>query len=181
MAELLSEESLVCEVPFTTVEDGIDIDDSLFLNQPMIALQPVSEGENDEIKIEITEEVLDESNYEIPNIAEEQEISSSCSTPASVPKDNKKRKIKGIKSKLTKKTKTGNSDDEGATEIDVPRKWERKKVQIKTLEGEFSVTVWASGKCLFGYVANNFHYFNRAREKVDYGLQQKVAKRPGKP
>ena len=149
MAEILTEETLVCEVPFTTTEDGIDIDDSLFSNQPLIALQPVSETENDEVKIEITEEVLDESNYEIPHIAEEQEISSSCSTPA-VPKDNKKRKIKSIKSKVTKKTKTGtNSDDEGATEIDVPRKWERKKVQIKTLEGEFSVTVWASGKLEF--------------------------------
>lgn len=27
------------------------------------------------------------------------------------------------------------------------RKWEQKQVQIKTLEGEFSVTMWASGKC----------------------------------
>ena len=26
-----------------------------------------------------------------------------------------------------------------------PRKWEQKKVQIKTMEGEFSVTMWASG------------------------------------
>lgn len=33
-----------------------------------------------------------------------------------------------------------------------PRKWEQKQVQIRTLEGEFSVTMWASGtddgKCL---------------------------------
>lgn len=26
-----------------------------------------------------------------------------------------------------------------------PRKWEQKQVQIKTMEGEFSVTMWASG------------------------------------
>jgi len=26
-----------------------------------------------------------------------------------------------------------------------PRKWEQKQVQIRTLEGEFSVTMWASG------------------------------------
>ena len=25
------------------------------------------------------------------------------------------------------------------------RKWEQKQVQIKTLEGEFSVTMWATG------------------------------------
>uniref|UniRef100_A0A8C8RZC9 Transcriptional repressor protein YY1 n=1 Tax=Pelusios castaneus TaxID=367368 RepID=A0A8C8RZC9_9SAUR len=30
------------------------------------------------------------------------------------------------------------------------RKWEQKQVQIKTLEGEFSVTMWASGKCAPG-------------------------------
>lgn len=30
------------------------------------------------------------------------------------------------------------------------RKWEQKQVQIKTLEGEFSVTMWASGKCAAG-------------------------------
>lgn len=30
-----------------------------------------------------------------------------------------------------------------------PRKWEQKQVQIKTLEGEFSVTMWASGKNIF--------------------------------
>lgn len=26
-----------------------------------------------------------------------------------------------------------------------PRRWEQKQVQIKTMEGEFSVTMWASG------------------------------------
>jgi len=148
MAEVLADGNLVCEVPFTSAGDGIDIDDGLFSNQPLIAEQTVNEtevGDEQEVKVEITEEVLDESNYEIPQIAEEQEVSSTCSSTPVVPKDNKKRKIKcGIKSKVTKKIKTGtNSDDEGVTEVDVPRKWERKKVQIKTLEGEFSVTVWA--------------------------------------
>lgn len=26
------------------------------------------------------------------------------------------------------------------------RKWEQKKVQIRTMEGEFSVTMWATGE-----------------------------------
>lgn len=26
-----------------------------------------------------------------------------------------------------------------------PKKWEQKRVQIRTLEGEFSVTMWATG------------------------------------
>ena len=34
------------------------------------------------------------------------------------------------------------------------KKWEQKQVQIKTLEGEFSVTMWASGK-LFLNIYNN--------------------------
>lgn len=149
MMEEIVEESLVCEVPLTTTEDGIDLNDSFFSSQPLVALRPVSNETEGELRIEITEEVLDESNYEIPHIAEEQEISSSFSVPAStaIPKDDgKKRKIKNTKSKTSKRVKSNiTNDDEVASEIDVPRKWEKKKVQIKTLEGEFSVTVWASG------------------------------------
>lgn len=32
-----------------------------------------------------------------------------------------------------------------AIQLGRPRKWEQKQVQIRTLEGEFSVTMWASG------------------------------------
>lgn len=31
------------------------------------------------------------------------------------------------------------------TSVSVGHKWEQKQVQIKTLEGEFSVTMWSSG------------------------------------
>lgn len=154
--EEIVEESLVCEVPLnTTTEDAIDLNDSFFMNQPLVALQPVMNDADDDLTIEITDEVIDESNYEIPNIAEEQEISSSCSLissntntakAVSTKNESKKRKTKGVKQKNSKKSKPiTNNEDEVASEIDSPRKWEKKKVQIKTLEGEFSVTVWASG------------------------------------
>ena len=104
--------------------------------------------------IEVIEEVIDQSHVdEIPNIAQEQEISSEVQE-SSTPSNIKKRKLKINKSKSLKKSK-GVNDEEGTTDIDVPRKWERKKVQIKTLEGEFSVTVWASGN------SNCLHLFQR--------------------
>lgn len=33
----------------------------------------------------------------------------------------------------------------GIEPLNKPRRWEQKQVQIKTMEGEFSVTMWASG------------------------------------
>jgi len=152
MAEILADVKLACGMEFNDDKDGIDLDDSLFSNQSLIEVVPpvnTSEIANNEIKVEISEIVVDSSIHQnTPQFAaEEQEVKSSPSTTPAVPKDNKKRKLKcGIKSKITKKIiKPGgtNSDEEGSTEVYVPRKWERKKVQIKTLEGAFSVTVWA--------------------------------------
>lgn len=39
---------------------------------------------------------------------------------------------------------------------EVGRKWEQKQVQIKTLEGEFSVTMWSSGKFLIGLLPTGY-------------------------
>ena len=36
-------------------------------------------------------------------------------------------------------------DEEGAGYSNSGQKWQQKQVQIKTLEGEFSVTMWSSG------------------------------------
>lgn len=41
--------------------------------------------------------------------------------------------------------KTGSTDELTMDECIKPRRWEQKQVQIKTMEGEFSVTMWASG------------------------------------
>lgn len=39
-----------------------------------------------------------------------------------------------------------------------PRKWEQKQVQIKTMEGEFSVTMWASGTSDGKFFCKNTRY-----------------------
>ena len=45
------------------------------------------------------------------------------------------------------------SDHHSATIGGGGKKWEQKRVNIKTLEGEFSVTMWAQGKrFLFVYL-----------------------------
>jgi len=41
--------------------------------------------------------------------------------------------------------------DPGDVVSQTVRKWERKQVQIKTLEGEFTVTVWATGTIVLMY------------------------------
>lgn len=54
------------------------------------------------------------------------------------------------------------------------RKWEQKQVQIKTLEGEFSVTMWASGaeedgRILSSFpVMNSLFYFFPTTDGFDY-------------
>ena len=125
--------------------------ETVISDQPLIALQPSCDGNFGDANIEVIEEVIDQSATflveDVPNICQEQEISSQLdiqNTSLATQNSTKKRKIKPMKGKSLKKFKQGN-DEEGTTEIDVPRKWERKKVQIKTLDGEFSVTVWATG------------------------------------
>ena len=149
MADCLADDNLGNEVIEISNEETIDIDEAVFSSQPLIALQPLSEQENDDVKIEITEEVLDESYVDVPHIGQEQEISSAPAPASPKQANNKKRKPKASRSRHNKKVKNvsnANKEYEGTNDIDVPRKWERKKVQIKTLEGEFSVTMWASGR-----------------------------------
>lgn len=51
-----------------------------------------------------------------------------------------------------------------------PRKWEQKQVQIKTMEGEFSVTMWASGtsdgKSIFCFFHSNIIHETRNNPPV---------------
>lgn len=53
------------------------------------------------------------------------------------------------KPRIVNRVRTNNPSDIIMETIDTPmikpRRWEQKQVQIKTMEGEFSVTMWASG------------------------------------
>ena len=67
--------------------------------------------------------------------------------------------------KRTVGTKRKREDDAG--NIIIGQRWEQKQVQIKTLEGEFSVTMWSSGvddgmlntKSLISFSYNIFHFW----------------------
>lgn len=64
---------------------------------------------------------------------------------------NRKRKNAGRQQRVVNRVRAANPDDiitMDAIEqkpVVKPRRWEQKQVQIKTMEGEFSVTMWASG------------------------------------
>lgn len=150
MADVMADEELGNKLLFMEGDEGLEIEENPYLGHPLVALQPIqSEEIIDDVKIEVIEEVIGESAIEVPPIAQEQEIPCNVSCSVTPTKDvSKKKKAKSSKQKTNKKLKLGttNGEDDGTSEIDVPRKWERKKVQIKTLEGEFSVTVWASGR-----------------------------------
>jgi transcription factor YY len=133
-------EPIPVEMPIETVEtteETIEV-------QPMIALQPLPEPAHEEIVLQTTEEVVgDHLVYgdHIPVPAPEIEISTEEFIPTSS-KKGKGGKKKGGKGKVI--APFGFSDIAFDT-ASASRKWEQKQVQIKTLEGEFSVTMWASG------------------------------------
>lgn len=148
-------ETIPVETIETTVVGGDD-------DQPMIALQPlVSDDTNsihhhqEVILVQTREEVVggDDSDmhadgsYEdqilIPVPApgvEDEYIEQTLVTVAGKSSVGRmKRGGGGSGKKAGKKSYLGTAEASG-------RKWEQKQVQIKTLEGEFSVTMWASGK-----------------------------------
>ena len=143
-------EQIPVELPIETVETS----EEMVIAPPMIALQPLPEAAQEEIvHLQTTEEVVGDStlvyvdNIPIPN--PEIEI---CT--AELPITN--RKIKGGKKRGGKNKAFAQvvGDAGGIHELALDtssgtRKWEQKQVQIKTLEGEFSVTMWASGKYVY--------------------------------
>lgn len=130
-------ESIPVEMPIETVETT----DGTVEVQPMIALQPLPDVQ-EEIILQTREEVVGDPNLvyidSVPCPAPEIEI---CTDDMTV---NRKR---GGKKRVQKNrgyvglTPDLSFDTPGST-----KKWEQKQVQIKTLEGEFSVTMWASGE-----------------------------------
>ncbi|XP_071159546.1 transcription factor YY2-like isoform X2 [Mytilus galloprovincialis] len=132
-------ESIPVEVPIETVETT----DETIEVQPMIALQPLPDGQ-EEIILQTREEVVGDPNLvyvdSIPVPAPEIEVSTEeiCTY----------RKGKGSKKKGSRSKNYVSAGTLGELNFDSPsssKKWEQKQVQIKTLEGEFSVTMWATG------------------------------------
>lgn len=131
-------EAIPVEVPCETVETTIEGEDG----QPMIALQPLPEPGREEIILQTQEEIVGAdplSVYDqIPVPDNDIYVESSPGPSRKAAK--KARKSGGTRFRASDHAIFG----EMATETKA-RKWEQKQVQIKTLEGEFSVTMWASG------------------------------------
>ncbi|KAF7408200.1 hypothetical protein HZH66_002737 [Vespula vulgaris] len=131
-------ETIPVEIPCETVETTIEGDDG----QPMIALQPLPEPGREEIILQTQEEIVGAdplSVYDQIPVPENDIYVESSPGPS---RKGTKKARKGGASRF--RTSDHAIFGEMGSETKA-RKWEQKQVQIKTLEGEFSVTMWASG------------------------------------
>jgi len=128
-------ESIPCEIPCETVETTIECVDG----QPMIALQPLPDPGREEIILQTQEEIVGGvdplSVYDQIAVPTDNDIYVESSPGPS---------RRGRKPKKQGRFRTNDQYVGDMTETKT-RKWEQKQVQIRTLEGEFSVTMWASG------------------------------------
>lgn len=142
------------EIEVETIETTIVGEDGE--HQPMVALQPLDTDaihSQEVILVQTREEVVGEDDSELhtDDGFEEQIL---IPVPA-VEEDFIEQTLVAVdgKSSTTGRMKRSGSGKRASkrsylTGGEVGRKWEQKQVQIKTLEGEFSVTMWSSGKFL---------------------------------
>lgn len=143
------------EIEVETIETTIVGEDGE--HQPMVALQPLdtdvphSIHPQEVILVQTREEVVgdDDSELHADDGFEDQIL---IPVPA-VEEDFIEQTLVTVdgKSSTTGRMKRSGSGKRASkksylTGGEVGRKWEQKQVQIKTLEGEFSVTMWSSGK-----------------------------------
>ena len=104
--------------------------------QTLVSLNEVKQGTEDfgdTLIVQSAEEVIDS------DLSLSQKISPT-EMPVPIPDNSEGKKRKGSK----KSKKLGHNSKSA-------KKWEHKSVKIKTLEGEFSASMWASGKILLCY------------------------------
>lgn len=144
------------EIEVETIETTVVGEDDE--HQPMIALQPLDTDDphsihhhQEVILVQTREEVVgdDDSDLHADDGFEDQIL---IPVPA-VEEDYIEQTlvtVAGRSSSVGRMKKGGSGKRAGKRSYlggaEMSRKWEQKQVQIKTLEGEFSVTMWASGK-----------------------------------
>lgn len=138
------------EIEVETIETTVIGDDGE--HQPMIALQPLDADHphQEVILVQTREEVVGEDDSELhtDDGFEDQIL---IPVPA-VEEDYIEQTLVTVgKSSSTGRMKRAASGKKAGKKSylsggELGRKWEQKQVQIKTLEGEFSVTMWSSGK-----------------------------------
>ncbi|XP_018021316.1 transcriptional repressor protein YY1 [Hyalella azteca] len=75
----------------------------------------------------------------------EQEIPYQQVLPIQMDSDLTIESLPGTSKRSGRKPNKRRRDDDGSPTMIIGQRWEQKQVQIKTLEGEFSVTMWSSG------------------------------------
>ncbi|CAG0895096.1 unnamed protein product [Darwinula stevensoni] len=131
-------EAIPVDVPVETVDSAIEYIDG----QPIIALQDI-DAVGDEV---VQEEVVvgddsDPLGYDEIPVPVEGEIEiphPSSIFPITAPSTSVRKSASRKSTSRRSRAKVVDDDASG-------RKWAQKQVQIKTLEGEFSVTMWSSG------------------------------------
>lgn len=137
------------EISYENYEVGVDdqYEEEIYetAEDQNLIMQGIDDEEivlHSEIDLQEHEEVIDSSGDPLAEVGLDNEIYIESS-----PGPSRKRKSQQ-KSRMAR-VRTSNSDDiisvENIDSGQKPRRWEQKQVQIKTMEGEFSVTMWASG------------------------------------
>ncbi|XP_077538188.1 transcription factor YY2-like isoform X3 [Haemaphysalis longicornis] len=132
-------EAIPVEMPVETVVTTVEAVEG----QPMIALQPLPEPGREEIILQTQEEIVGSID------ADHEALTGYDNIPVPTP-DVLIETSPSTSGKRGRKGKRGGKGRSFGGELTFEtdrstRKWEQKQVQIKTLEGEFSVTMWASG------------------------------------
>ncbi|KAF7993224.1 hypothetical protein HCN44_006284 [Aphidius gifuensis] len=131
-------ESMPVDLPCETVETTIEDDDG----EQMISLQPLPEPGREEIILQGQEEIV---GGDPLSVYDQIPVPDNDIYVESSPGPSRKTTKKGRKGGNSRfRTPDHTIFGEMSTETK-SRRWEQKQVQIKTLEGEFSVTMWASG------------------------------------
>lgn len=125
-------ESIPVEIPCETVET------SIYESQPMLAI-PSNMHASQEIILQPKQEII-----QVDNLSTYETIPVSGEIFGDTTPGPSK-----IQRKFKKVNRFNDNDHFMSQEVSFtdskPKKWEQKQVQIRTLEGEFSVTMWASG------------------------------------
>ncbi|KAB7497182.1 Transcriptional repressor protein YY1 [Armadillidium nasatum] len=122
-------ETIPVEMPVESIES--------YDGQPVIAFQQLPEPGREEIIFQTQEEIVgDDSDISAYGIPVPVDTDTCVETNPGPSKKGQKRNLK------RRREEDINLAAPGAI---IGHKWEQKQVQIKTLEGEFSVTMWSSG------------------------------------
>ncbi|GFQ73146.1 transcriptional repressor protein YY1 [Trichonephila clavata] len=123
------------DIPVETVETTVESVDG----HPIISLRSLPEADHQDLILHSQEEIVVD--------VDDSDVYSAYNS-LSVPHEEELLETDPCTSKRGKKKKFGKVKLENELSYELERsarRWEQKQVQIKTLEGEFSVTMWASG------------------------------------